>query len=106
MFERNDPIFGGHFDDDPLVPGVILTEALAETARIAATAGYPPDQQPLFSLSAIRQMKFFAPVRPAEHVTLRAKRLGEGDDSLQFQVAATVAGKEVAAGQLMLNRPS
>ena len=103
VFGPNHPVFDGHFADDPLVPGVVLTEALAETARIAAGSAYAPDRQPAFLLSSIRQMKFFAPVRPAEKVTLWAKRLGESDDSLQFQVTAAVADKEVAAGQLMLS---
>lgn len=102
VFEPNSPVFDGHFVDDPLVPGVVLTEALTETARIAAASTEMADRQPVFLLSAIRQMKFFAPVRPGEEVTLRAQRLGEGNDRLQFQVAAAVAGKEIAAGQLEL----
>ncbi|MDP9186423.1 MAG: hypothetical protein M3O72_03575 [Verrucomicrobiota bacterium] len=38
QFSSNDPMFAGHFPGDPLVPGVILTEALAQTAGIV---GHP-----------------------------------------------------------------
>src|SRR6267143_1991205 len=71
-FAEDDPMFAGHFPDNPLVPGVILTEALAQTAGIAAASGYPETRKPLFLLSAIRSMKFFRAVRPGEEVDLRA----------------------------------
>src|ERR1700719_3458491 len=65
-FLPNDPIFAGHFPGDPLVPGVILTEALAQTAGIAAASGHHEDSPPRFLLSAIRQMKFFGGGRPED----------------------------------------
>src|SRR6266853_1537281 len=61
-FAADDPIFAGHFPDNPLVPGVILTEALAQTAGIAAASGFPEGERPLFLLSAIRAMKFLSAV--------------------------------------------
>jgi len=93
-------MFGGHFPGDPLVPGVILTEALAQTAGIAA---HMENFGTRFLLSAIRQMKFLRPVRPSEKIILRARKLGEVDQLLQFEVDAIVAGQPVATGQIVLN---
>ena len=50
IFRDSDPIFSGHFPGNPLVPGVIITEALAQTAVVAAAAGYPEKAQPFFLL--------------------------------------------------------
>jgi 3-hydroxyacyl-[acyl-carrier-protein] dehydratase len=99
-FSKDDPMFAGHFPGDPLVPGVILTEALAQTAGIAA---HEEKSERRFLLSAIRQMKFPRPVRPGEKIVLRARKLGEVDQLLQFEVEAVVDGKPVATGQLVLN---
>jgi len=102
-FESNDPMFAGHFPGNPLVPGVILTEALAQTAGIAAASGYPENGRPLFLLSAIRGMKFHRAARPEELIQLRAEKLAQVDDLLQFRVQATVNGASVAEGQLVLS---
>jgi 3-hydroxyacyl-[acyl-carrier-protein] dehydratase len=102
-FAADDPMFRGHFPDDPLVPGVILTEALAQTAGIAAASGYSENERPLFLLSAIRGMKFLRAVRPDELVQLRAEKLAINGELIQFMVKAQVNDVTVAEGQLVLS---
>lgn len=102
-FSNDDPMFAGHFPGDPLVPGVILTEALAQTAGIVAASAHTKNSQPRFLLSAIRQMKFFRAVRPGERIVLRARKIAAVDELFQFEVEALIDGKQVAAGQLVLN---
>jgi 3-hydroxyacyl-[acyl-carrier-protein] dehydratase len=102
-FAPDDPMFAGHFPGNPLVPGVILTEALAQTAGIAAASAYPVNAKPLFLLSAIRAMKFLRAVRPAERIILRAEKLGQVNDLVQFKVTASVSDMNVAEGQLVLS---
>ena len=105
-FAADDPMFAGHFPGDPLVPGVIITEALAQTAGIAAASTSVTslsDAGPRYLLSAIRQMKFLKAVRPDERIILKARKEGEADRLLQFRVEAVVNGETAASGQLVLN---
>jgi 3-hydroxyacyl-[acyl-carrier-protein] dehydratase len=97
-FAADEAFFRGHFPGDPLVPGVILAEALAQTAGIAA--GQPGVA---FRLSAIKGMKFLAPVRPGEEIALLARKVATVGGLWQFAVEARVAGKPVADGAVVLS---
>ncbi len=98
-FPPGHPFFRGHFPGDPVVPGVILTEALAQTAGIAAGAGGNRS----YRLSAIKMMKFLKPVRPAQELSLNARKSGSMGGLCQFQVTAEVEGELVAEGVIVLS---
>ena len=106
VLDAADPMFAGHFPGNPIVPGVILTEALAQAAGIAAASGYPETKRPIFLLSAIKIMKFLQAVRPGEEIELRAEKIGGTEVLSQFKVEARVNGTMVAEGQIVLSRAS
>ncbi|MEO7933048.1 MAG: hypothetical protein ABIT76_07810 [Chthoniobacterales bacterium] len=92
--------FRGHFPGNPIVPGVILTEALAQAAGIAAGSG---SARRSFLLSAIRAMKFKRAVLPGERIELEATKRGEMAGLLQFETVARVGEEIVAEGQIILS---
>jgi GxxExxY protein len=99
-FHGDEAFFAGQFPGEPIVPGVILTEALAQMAGIAATeAGVR------FLLSAVRVMKFHRAVRPGEQIELEATKAGGMGGLLSFDVNAVVGADVVAEGQIILSRP-
>ena len=98
-FASEDPVFSGHFPGNALVPGVLLTEALAQVAGIAI--GRPNE---LYFLTAIRTMKFLRPVRPGELIDLRVDQTNALDTFHHFDVSARVGDEIAAQGQLVLVR--
>lgn len=98
-FCKDDAMFRGHFPGQPIVPGVILAEALAQVAGIAGSGSAGR----AFLLSAIRSMKFPAPAFPGDLLMLRARKTADFGALVQFDVEASVGETIVATGALILN---
>ena len=96
-FSSQEPFLKGHFPGNAIIPGVLIAEALAQTAGIAIGA---PGK--MFLLTAIRAMKFLRAVRPEEQLDLSAECLNEMNGLAQCAVEATCKGEPVAEGQLVL----
>jgi 3-hydroxyacyl-[acyl-carrier-protein] dehydratase len=99
-FSGSEDFFRGHFPGNPIVPGVLLTEALAQTAGIAVASDGPGRR---FLLSAIRSMKFPKAVLPGETILLEAKKIGGMPPLFQFETRASVGNQVVAEGAIILS---
>ncbi|HEY3899687.1 MAG TPA: 3-hydroxyacyl-ACP dehydratase FabZ family protein [Chthoniobacter sp.] len=97
-FAAEEPFFRGHFPGDPLVPGVILTEALAQTAGIAGG-----QEGRGFRLTAIKGMKFLRAVRPGERLVLSARKIASVGGLWQFEVVAAIGEAKIAEGVIVLS---
>lgn len=100
----NEPFFQGHFPGHPVMPGVLIIEALAQAAgvlvRLSTRAG-DGDAKPLFYLVKVDKARFSAMVVPGDQlrleVTLKRTLRGMG----LFEARALVDGREVASCELM-----
>jgi len=101
VFPASADFFRGHFPGNPVVPGVILTEAIAQLAGIIAGAA-PPHQK--FLLSAIRSMKFPAAAHPDEEIRIKVRQVADLGGLLQFEGSASVGERDVAVGSIILNK--
>lgn len=97
VFAAGDPVFRGHFPGEPIVPGVLLTEALAQLAGIVV--GQPG--RPM-RLAAIKGMKFAGAAKPEELIELIAAKAGNVGELWQFNVEARVGERLVADGMVIL----
>ena len=72
MAERND-FFQGHFPGNPIVPGVILVESMAQVCAASVVAGGSfGDRTPVFLLAGVSDVRFIRPVRPGDKLVTRA----------------------------------
>ena len=99
-----EPFFTGHFPHRPLMPGVMIIEALAQASGLLAfkTAGVVPNHDTRFYFVAIDNARFRKPVEPGDQLILRVtlKRAFKG--IWKFHGVAQVDGKEVASAELMV----
>ena len=100
----NEPFFPGHFPHRPVFPGVMILEALAQTAGILAfvTAGvYPDAERPMYFVG-IDKARFRRPVEPGDRLTLSATLERSMRGIWKFSTLAEVDGEEAASAEMMV----
>jgi len=100
----NEPFFPGHFPGRPVMPGVMIIEALAQTAGILCfvTANVFPDQNTRFYFVGIDKARFRRPVVPGDQLLLTAQLERSLRGIWRFATVALVGSQEVAHADMMI----
>ncbi|MFZ4537905.1 3-hydroxyacyl-ACP dehydratase FabZ [Propionivibrio sp.] len=99
----NEPFFAGHFPHHPVMPGVLIMEALAQAAGILSfkTMGVKPDNNSLFFFVGIDNARFKKPVSAGDQLHLHVEILRQMRGIWKYKAEARVDGEIVAGAELM-----
>ena len=98
---NNEPFFQGHFPDFPVMPGVLIVEAMAQTAGVQVLASIPDRASKLVLLVAIESARFRRPVVPGDTLRMEMAVIKRKASVAKFAGRATVDGKVVAEVEVM-----
>lgn len=97
----NEPHFQGHFPQTPIMPGVLIAEAFAQTAGIVALSAHEDLAGKTVFLLGLDKVRFRKPVRPGDRLIITAEKQAVSRGIWTFKVVATVDGVKVADGGVM-----
>lgn len=99
----NEPYFQGHFPHHPVMPGVLIIEALAQVSAILSfkTLGNKPDKDSVYYFVGIDDARFKRPVVPGDQLTLESSIERNVRGIWKFSTRAKVADAVVAEANLM-----
>ena len=97
----NEPFFVGHFPDFPVMPGVLIVEAMAQTAGVLVLKSIPDRHRKLVLLVSIEQAKFRKPVVPGDQLRIEMTMLRRKASVAKMAGKATVDGVVVAEAEVM-----
>ena len=99
----NEPFFAGHFPHHPVMPGVLIMEALAQAAGILSfkTMGSKPDDNSVFYFVGIDNARFKKPVIPGDQLHLHVEIVRQMRGIWKYKVEARVDGEVAAQAELM-----
>ena len=99
----NEPFFPGHFPGAPVMPGVLILEAMAQAAAILSfkTKGYAPEDIGIVYFAGIDSARFKKPVKPGDQLILKVDIVREMRGIWKYKGRAEVDGMLVAEADLM-----
>jgi len=99
----NEPYFLGHFPHRPVMPGVLMLEALAQAAGLLSfeSAGQDPDDNTVYYFAGIDGARFKRPVEPGDQLMLDVTLVRAKAGIYKFAARASVEGELAVEAQLM-----
>jgi beta-hydroxyacyl-ACP dehydratase FabZ len=98
----NEPFFAGHFPGHPIMPGVLIVEAMAQAGGVMAMSrpGYEPDKSVIYFM-ALDKVKFRRPVVPGDQLRLEVVPLRKGGAIWKMKGQALVDGAVVTEAEFL-----
>jgi beta-hydroxyacyl-ACP dehydratase FabZ len=97
----NEPFFAGHFPAFPVMPGVLIIEAMAQAAGVLVLKNIPDRHQKLVFLVAVENARFRKPVVPGDTLRLEMQIIKRRTNVAKMAGRATVDGQLVAEAEVM-----
>ena len=99
----NEPFFNGHFPQHPIMPGVLIIEAMAQAAGLLGfkMMGVKPADGTLYYFVGSDKLRFRQPVVPGDQLQLEASYLSDKRGIWKFACRATVDGKEACSAEII-----
>jgi len=97
----NEPFFVGHFPEFPVMPGVLIVEAMAQVAGVLVLKNIPDRKNKLVLLASVEEAKFRRPVLPGHQLRIEMKVTKRKASVAKMHGQATVDGLVVAEAELM-----
>jgi len=97
----NEPFFQGHFPSKPVMPGVLLIEAMAQATGLLAMESADVPKEAIYYLVGVDQARFKQPVVPGDQVRLEVEVLKHRRDIWVFTAEAKVGDNIAASAEIM-----
>ena len=97
----NEPFFQGHFPDHPIMPGVLILEALAQTGGILAFTRIPDFAGNVIYFMGADRVRFRKPVRPGDQLVMKLKMIKQRGGLFKMKGEAFVDDQLVAEAEMM-----
>ena len=97
----NEPFFEGHFPGYPIMPGVLVVEALAQCGGVLALRSVPDRDKKVVLFASIDSCRFRAPVTPGDQLRLELDIIRKRGSVIKMQGRAFVRDRLVAEAVLM-----
>ena len=98
----DEPHFSGHFPNEPIMPGVLILEAMAQTGGLAFQSSFEREGEDIPVLARVEEFRLKRKVIPGDQVNIEAEVLQIFSDLAKVKVLARVEGETVAEGILIL----